>query len=62
MFWVTYKDQTGKNRNEKVATRTAVWQRKAQAASDPQVAEFRVRRAAPGDKFGPVWEDVTEQF
>jgi hypothetical protein len=62
MFWVTYKNAAGRNVSEKVATRTAVWHHRAQAAQDADVAEFRVRRAAPGDKFGPVWEDVSGQF
>ena len=62
MFWVTYKDETGKNRSAKVETRTAVWGHKAKAAADPRIAEFRVRRASADARGHLAWEDVTGQF
>lgn len=62
MFWVTYKDETGRNQSAKVATRTAVWNHKAQAAADPRIAQFRVRTANADARGNLAWEDVSGQF
>lgn len=63
MYWVTFRNLTGRVESHKVATRSAVIKLAfaADQAADRAVNELRVRTPS-ADRFGPIWEDVTDQF
>lgn len=63
MYWVTFRNLTGRVESHRVDTRSAVIKlaHRADQAADRAMNELRVRTPA-ADQFGPVWEDVTGQF
>lgn len=63
MFRVTFRNALGRTVRHDVSTRSAVVRLAflADQQADRAVSELRVRTPA-ADRFGPLWEDVTDQF